>query len=104
MYVSLDLDVGAYHCINAARYMDGPGITGQNLLDIATFIADGCRSGNLLLVGFDVMALNMHFLGMKTERIEDSTPSLVQGFIKTLTLNWASTQNIPYNWFLHETP
>lgn len=87
VYVSLDLDVGAYHCINAARYMDGPGINRQNLLDIATIIADGCRYGNFLLVGFDIMEFNMHFLGIKTaEGLEDSTLPLVQDFIKTLTL------------------
>jgi hypothetical protein len=67
--------------------MDGPGISRQNLLDIATIIADGCRSGNFLLVGFDVMEFNMHFLGIKTaEGIEDSTLPLVQDFIKMLTL------------------
>ena len=85
VYVSLDLDVGAYNCTYAARYMDGIGINRQNLLDIAGIIADGNRNKNYRLVGFDIMEFNMHFLGIKTtEGIEDSTLSLVQDFIKRL--------------------
>jgi arginase family enzyme len=88
VYVSLDLDVGAYQCINAARYMDGPGISKQNILDIACIIADGSRNGSFMLVGFDIMEFNMHFLGIKTaEGIEDSTLFLVQNFIKALTFS-----------------
>lgn len=87
VYVSLDLDVGSYRCVNAARYMDGPGITRQNILDIAGIIADGNRNGSFMLVGFDIMEFNMHFLGIKTaEGVEDSTIPLIRDFIKTLTL------------------
>jgi arginase family enzyme len=87
VYVSLDLDVGSYRCINAARYMDGPGINKQNILDIVGIIADGSRNGSFMLVGFDIMEFNMHFLGIKTaEGGEDSTLPLVRDFIKTLTL------------------
>lgn len=87
LYVSLDLDVGAYHCINAARYMDGLGINRQNLLDVASFIADGSRSRSFELAGFDIMEFNIHFLGIKTaEGLDDSTLPLVEDFIKTLTL------------------
>ena len=85
VYVSLDLDVGAYNCTYAARYMDGIGINRQNLLDIAGIIADGNRNKKYGLVGLDIMEFNMHFLGIKTtEGIEDSTLSLVQDFIKRL--------------------
>ena len=87
VYVSLDLDVGAYQCISAARYMDGPGINKQNILDIAGIIADGNRKRSFMLVGFDIMEFNMHFLGIKTtEGSKDSTLTLVQDFIKALTL------------------
>jgi arginase family enzyme len=86
VYVSLDLDVGAYHCINAARYMDGPGITRENLLDTARIIADGSQSGNFMLAGFDIMEFNMHFLGIETaEGEKDLTLPLVHEFIRTLT-------------------
>jgi arginase family enzyme len=86
VYVSLDLDVGAYNCINAARYMDGPGITRENLLDIAQIVAKGSQNGNFTLVGFDVMEFNIHFLGIETADGEkDLTLPLVHDFIKTLT-------------------
>jgi arginase family enzyme len=86
VYVSLDLDVGAYRCVNAARYMDGPGITRENLLDIARIIAEGSRNGNFTLVGFDIMEFNIHFLGIETADGEkDLTLPLVHEFIKTLT-------------------
>lgn len=86
VYVSLDLDVGAYRCINAARYMDGPGITRENLLDTARIIAEGSQNGNFMLVGFDIMEFNIHFLGIETtEGGKDLTLPLVYDFIKTLT-------------------
>ena len=85
VYVSLDLDVGAYCCINAARYMDGPGITKQNLLDIAGIISEGDRNGNFMLVGFDIMEFNVHFLGIETpEGGKDLTLPLLHDFIKML--------------------
>lgn len=84
-YVSLDLDVGSYSCIKAARYMDGPGINQENLLDTAKILADGNRKGYFSLVGFDIMEFNLHFLGIETADGErDLTLSLVCDFIKTL--------------------
>ena len=86
VYVSLDLDVGAYRCINAARYMDGPGISRKNLLDIARIISEGNQKGNFMLVGFDIMEFNIHFLGIETsDGGKDLTLPLVLEFIKTLT-------------------
>jgi arginase family enzyme len=88
VYVSLDLDVESYCCIHAARYMDGPGISRQNILDIAGIIAGGCRDNSFMLVGFDIMEFNMHFLGIKSaDGVEDFTLPLVQDFIKTLTID-----------------
>ena len=85
VYVSLDLDVGAYNSTYAARYMDGLGINRQSILDIAGIIADGVRNGSFMLVGFDIMEFNMHFLGIKMAGGgEDSTLNLVQDFMKTL--------------------
>jgi len=85
LYVSLDLDVGAYNSTYAARYMDGPGISRQNLLDIAGIIADGCRQRGFQLVGLDIMEFNMHFLGIETpEGVKDSTLALVGDFITAL--------------------
>jgi hypothetical protein len=67
--------------------MDGPGINKQNILDIAGIIADGSRNGSFILVGFDIMEFNMHFLGIKAaDGAEDSTLPLVRDFMKTLTL------------------
>jgi arginase family enzyme len=86
VYVSLDLDVGAYRCIHAARYMDGLGITRENLLDTARIIGEGSQNGNFMLVGFDIMEFNIHFLGIETtEGGKDVTLPLVRDFIKTLT-------------------
>ena len=47
VYVSLDLDVGAYHCIMRHVTWTGLGISKQNILDIAGIIADGSRNGSL---------------------------------------------------------
>jgi arginase family enzyme len=85
VYVSLDLDVGAYRCIHAARYMDGQGISRENLLDTARIIAEGSKHRNFTLAGFDIMEFNIHFLGIETADGErDLTLPLVYDFIKTL--------------------
>jgi arginase family enzyme len=86
LYVSLDLDVGAYRCVHAARYMDGPGIEAKALLHIAHLIANGCQSGKFKLAGLDVMEFNMHLLGITTDDgVEDATVPVARDFIQTLT-------------------
>jgi arginase family enzyme len=86
VYVSLDLDAGAYNCTYAARYMDRPGISSQNLLDSAGIIADTCRQRGFKIAGLDIMEFNMHFLGIETpDGIKDMTLQLVGDFIRALT-------------------
>jgi arginase family enzyme len=86
VYISLDLDVGSYNSVYAARYMDKPGISKQNLLDVANIIVSDCHRGKSKIVGLDIMEFNMHFLGIETpSHIKDSTLSLATEFIKALT-------------------
>jgi arginase family enzyme len=85
VYVSLDLDVGAYNCVHAARYMDNVGIDKKALMDVAHLIESHCRSGKTHLAGMDIMEFNMHFLGLKTEQgEEDKTLSVALDFLKEL--------------------
>jgi arginase family enzyme len=85
IYISLDLDVGAYNSTFAARYMDRQGISKQNLLDIASIITNECHSGKYEIAGLDIMEFNMHFLGIETPGgIKDDTLNLVKDFIKRL--------------------
>ena len=87
LYVSCDLDVGAFRCTHAARYMDGLGIDRENLLDLATIIRDACQHNSFTLVGFDIMEFNMHFLGVKVPGgAEDLTIPLVRDFIRILAM------------------
>jgi len=85
VYISLDLDIGSYNSVYAARYMDRQGISKQNLLDVASIIAGECRRGRFKIAGLDIMEFNMHFLGIETAGgIKDKTLALVGEFIKTL--------------------
>lgn len=85
LYVSLDLDVGAYRCVHAARYMDGPGIEGEALFDIAMAIVKACHSGRFRLVGLDVMEFNMHLLGAEIEPgVKDQTLPTAVDFLVSL--------------------
>lgn len=87
VYVSLDLDVGAYSCVLAARYMDRPGIKREALMDVARVIAGYQQSGRFQLVGLDVMEFNTHFLGIETNGGDrDETISVALSFIKELFL------------------
>jgi arginase family enzyme len=86
VYVSLDLDIGSYNSVYAARYMDRKGISKHNLLDVASIIANECRKGRFKIAGLDIMEFNMHFLGIETPGgIKDETLALVGEFIKVLT-------------------
>lgn len=85
VYVSLDVDVGSYDSVHAARYMDGPGLSRQQLCDAATEIANAISSKGALLAGFDVMEFNMHFLGIETaDGFKDQTLTSVDEFIECL--------------------
>jgi arginase family enzyme len=85
VYVSLDVDVGSFNCVHAARYMDGMGISRENLLDIAAALARLTSNGRAALVGFDVMEFNMHFLGIETgDGQYDRTLDVVNEFIQSL--------------------
>ncbi len=85
VYVSLDLDIGSYNSVYAARYMDRKGISKQNLLDVASVIANECHQGRFKIAGFDIMEFNMHFLGIETPGgIKDETLALVGEFMKVL--------------------
>jgi arginase family enzyme len=85
VYMSLDLDVGAYNCVHAARYMDSMGIDRKALMDVAHLMAGHCRSGKTRLAGMDIMEFNMHFLGLKIEQgKKDRTLSIALDFLKKL--------------------
>lgn len=87
VYVSLDVDVGAYRCVHAARYMDSIGIDRLALLDVARIVADGCRQGRFQLAGVDAMEFNMHFLGIEYEPgKKDGTLETVLAFMAELLL------------------
>jgi arginase family enzyme len=86
VYVSLDLDVGSYNFTWAARYMDRPGISAENLIDIASRIRDTCQENSAGLAGLDIMEFNMHFLGIETDDgVKDATLQAIEDFIDTLT-------------------
>ena len=85
LYVSLDLDVGAYRAVHAARYMDRMGMDKDTLMDVAHIIAGLCRTGKLRLCGMDMMEFNMHFLGIEIEPgKKDDTLSVALEFLKAL--------------------
>jgi arginase family enzyme len=85
LYVSLDVDVGAYRSVHAARYMDGPGIEKSALLEIGHLIAEYCKPSGPHLIGLDVMEFNMHLLGAEIEPgVWDETAATALDFINIL--------------------
>lgn len=82
VYVSLDVDVGSYESVHAARYMDGPGMSRDQLSDVAAVISNEISRKGALLAGFDVMEFNMHFLGIETpDGFKDRTLEAVDEFV-----------------------
>jgi arginase family enzyme len=85
LYVSLDLDVGAFRAVHAARYMDRMGMDREALMDVVHIIADLCHTGRLKLAGMDVMEFNMHFLGIEVDPgKKDDTLSVAVEVLKAL--------------------
>jgi arginase family enzyme len=85
VYVSLDVDVGSYESVHAARYMDGPGLSRDQLYDAARIIAGSIREKGASLAGFDVMEFNTHFLGIETASgLKDQTLTAVDEFVDGL--------------------
>jgi len=85
VYVSLDLDVGAYKAVRAARYMDGPGVDTGQLLSVARIIGEAGRECGFSLAGLDVVEFNMHFLGLQVgSGDKDQTAEIAVEFVKTL--------------------
>ena len=92
VYVSLDLDVGGERCVQAARYMDRPGIDRRALIHVAEIIAQGSQSGAFSLVGLDVMEFNMHLLGLETPAgLPDMTLDTAWSFLDALTAKGSPT-------------
>jgi arginase family enzyme len=85
VYVSLDLDVGSYRCIHAARYMDREGIERDALMSVARIIGESARAGRFRLAGADIMEFNVHFLGIETSGgIKDDTLEVARDFLAEL--------------------
>ena len=86
VYLSLDLDVGSFACTYAARYMERPGISKKNILDVALLITEACRQGKFIIAGMDIMEFNMHFLGIEMkDGTKDTTLDLVKEFLTIVT-------------------
>lgn len=85
LYVSLDLDVGAYQCVHAARYMDWIGIDREALTAVVQIINELREVEKVRMVGLDVMEFNMHFLGLEIEPGKrDRTLEVARDFINAL--------------------
>lgn len=85
LYVSFDIDVGSLNSVHAARYMDGPGLSRENITDVASAISRRIEAGATSLAGFDIVEFNMHFLGIETDDgLKDSTLDTVAAFVGML--------------------
>ena len=85
LYLSCDLDVGAYNFTWAARYMDLPGLSAQNLLDAAAAVKQSVRDQGAILAGLDILEMNIHFLGLETgDGQPDATLDVIAQFLETL--------------------
>jgi arginase family enzyme len=86
VYISIDLDVSSYAGTYAARYMDKPGLSERNILNIMTTIINQCRQGNFTTAGLDIMEINTHFLGLElADGKKDNTLEFIK---KILNIVW----------------
>lgn len=85
VYASLDVDVGSYSALYAARFLDAIGIGEEEIYEIARQISKRINSGAFQLAGFDVMEVDVHLAGAKfSDGKEDRTSLICGNFIKHL--------------------
>ena len=90
VYASLDLDVGSYRCVHAARYMDREGIERDALMSVARIVGESARAGRFRLAGADIMEFNVHFLDIETPGgIKDETLGVARDFLAELLVGEA---------------
>jgi len=77
-YISIDMDVGSYACVLACRFMDRVGIEFDEITRILQLLSNMMRDNKIVLVGLDVMEIDVHFLNEEVSGKSDFTLEILK--------------------------
>jgi arginase family enzyme len=83
-YVSIDIDLGCYSCVLACRFMDRVGLESNEIIRILRLLSDMIRGNKIVLLGLDVMEIDVHFLNEEVSERHDYTLEIVREIFKEL--------------------
>jgi arginase family enzyme len=72
-YVSIDIDLGCYSCVLACRFMDRVGLESNEIIRILHLLSDMMKRNKIVLLGLDVMEIDVHFLNEEISGRRDCT-------------------------------
>jgi arginase family enzyme len=77
-YVSIDIDLGCYSCVLACRFMDRIGLESNEITRILHLLSDRVRGNKIILIGLDVMEIDVHFLDEEVSNRRDCTLEILK--------------------------
>jgi arginase family enzyme len=83
-YVSIDIDLGCYSCVLACRFMDRVGLESNEIIRILRLLSDMIKDNKIVLIGLDVMEIDVHFLNQEVSGRHDHTLEIVGEIFKEL--------------------
>jgi arginase family enzyme len=82
VYLSIDMDVGAFFTTCAVRFLNTAGVSEDCLYGLVNIIKDAVNRKNARLIGMDLMELDVHyagyFIGGKKDRSYEITGNLIK--------------------------
>ena len=83
-YVSIDIDLGCYSCVLACRFMNRVGLESNEIIRILHSLSDMIKENKIILIGLDVMEIDVHFLNEEISERHDYTLEIVTEIFKEL--------------------
>lgn len=83
-YISIDMDVGSYSSVFACRFMDRVGLEYEQIMDIIHSLSTRIQERKILLLGMDMMEIDVHFLGAEISGRRDCTLKIIRNIFKEL--------------------
>ena len=85
VYISLDVDIGSLNGVYAARFMNVIGLSLEDIYEISRLIKQALKQQKLLLLGFDIMEIDVHLAGAQLkDGTIDKTYEMADNFVRFL--------------------
>jgi arginase family enzyme len=77
-YISIDMDLGSYSSVFACRFMDRVGLEYEQITEIIRSLSARIKERRILLLGLDMMEIDVHFLEAEVSGRRDCTLKIIR--------------------------